>query len=171
EPESGAGSAGEADVETRPALDDYELITDVSLSYMSLEVLLGELLGRIRTILRADTAAILLLDPERNVLLARAARGIEEEVRQGVQIPVGRGFAGRIAYERRPIVIEDVDHSYVLNPLLRQRGIRSLLGVPLLVGGRVTGVLHVGTLQPRAFAEEDVRLLQLAADRAAMAIE
>lgn len=171
EPESGAGSAGEADVETRPALDDYELITDVSLSYMSLEVLLGELLGRIRTILRADTAAILLLDPERNVLLARAARGIEEEVRQGVQIPVGRGFAGRIAQERRPIIIEDVDHSYVMNPLLRQRGIRSLLGVPLLVSGRVTGVLHVGTLKPRVFNDEDVRLLQLAADRAALAIE
>ena len=170
-PGHGATGAGQSDVQTRAALDDYELITDVSLSYMSLEALLGELLERIRAILRADTAAILLLDPERNVLLARAARGIEEEVRQGVQIPLGRGFAGRIAYERRPIVIEDVDHSYVLNPLLRQRGIRSLLGVPLMVSGRVTGVLHVGMLEPRVFADEEIRLLQLAADRAALAIE
>jgi anti-sigma regulatory factor (Ser/Thr protein kinase) len=159
EPDAGA-SAG-----------DFDLVTDTSLSYVSLEVLLAELLERIRVILNADTAAILLLDRERNVLRARAARGIEEEVRQGVQIAVGRGFAGRIAAERRPIVIDDVDHADVLNPLLRQRGIRSLLGVPLLVEGRVTGVMHVGTLERRKFGEDDIRLLQLAADRAALAID
>src|SRR5579871_65094 len=64
-------------------------ITDSALAYLSLEDLLGELLDRIRTILHADTAAILLLDRDRSVLVARAAKGIEEEVRQGVCIPVG----------------------------------------------------------------------------------
>jgi phosphoserine phosphatase RsbU/P len=33
-----------------------------------------------------------------------------------------------------------VDHTTVRNPLLVDRGIRSLLGVPLLVGGNVIGV-------------------------------
>ena len=80
------------------------------------------------------------------MLRARAAKGIEEEVQQGVRIPVGRGFAGRIAAERGPITIDDVDHADILNPILREKGIRSLLGVPLLVEGRVLGVLHVGTL-------------------------
>ena len=121
-------------------------VTGPELAYFSLESLLEELLERVREILQADTAAILLLDRDREVLVARAARGIEEEVRTGVQIPVGRGFAGRIAAERRPIAIEDVDHADILNPLLRLRGIRSLLGVPLLVEGRVVGVMHVGTL-------------------------
>jgi hypothetical protein len=148
-----------------------ERITDSALSYLSLEDLLVELLGRIQAILRSDTAAILLLDPDRDVLLARAARGIEEEVRQGVTIPVGRGFAGRIAAERRPVVIEDVDHADILNPILRLKRIRSLLGVPILVEGRVVGVLHVGTLVPRHFGSEDVRLLQAAADRAALAVD
>jgi serine phosphatase RsbU (regulator of sigma subunit)/anti-sigma regulatory factor (Ser/Thr protein kinase) len=174
EPSSvGPDSAAVPGAEPEPggAAGDFELVTDSSLSYVSLEVLLAELLERVRGILNADTAAILLLDAERNVLRARAARGIEEEVRQGVQIAVGRGFAGRIAAERRPIVIDDVDHADVLNPLLRQRGIRSMLGVPLLVEGRVTGVMHVGTLARRKFGEDDVRLLQLAADRAALAID
>jgi signal transduction histidine kinase len=50
-------------------------------------------------------------------------------------------------------------------------GITSLLGVPLTVRGEVIGVLHVGTLVPRAFEDEDVQLLQLVAERVALAIE
>jgi serine phosphatase RsbU (regulator of sigma subunit) len=42
--------------------------------------------------------------------------------------------------------------------------------VPLLVGGRVIGVLHVGSLSGRPFEQQDVELLQLAADRAALAV-
>ena len=121
-------------------------------------------------ILHSDTAAFLLLDADSNELVARAAKGIEEEVDQGVRIPVGRGFAGRIAAEQRAIFIEDVDHADILNPILRERGIRSLLGVPLLAEGEVVGVLHVGTLTPRVFTADDAELLQLAGDRAALAI-
>lgn len=138
---------------------------------MSLEEMLSELLERIRHSLEVDTAAVLLLDEERGVLLARAARGLEEEVRQGVQVPFARGFAGRVAAEARPIIIDDLDHADVVNPILRQRGIRSMLGVPLQVEGRVIGVMHIGTLVLRDFNEDDVTLLQLAADRAAVAID
>jgi serine phosphatase RsbU (regulator of sigma subunit)/anti-sigma regulatory factor (Ser/Thr protein kinase) len=146
-------------------------ITDAALGYMSLEEMLSELLERIRAGLAADTAAILLLDEDRDVLLARASRGLEEEVRQGVQVPLARGFAGRVAAERRPIVIEDLDHADVVNPILRQKGIRSMLGVPVQVDGRVIGVMHIGTLRRRHFDEDDVALLQLAADRAALGID
>jgi serine phosphatase RsbU (regulator of sigma subunit)/anti-sigma regulatory factor (Ser/Thr protein kinase) len=146
-------------------------ITDSALGYMSLEDMLSELLERIRSALEVDTAAVLLLDEDRGVLLARAARGLEEEVRQGVQVPLARGFAGRVAADRRPIIIEDLDHAEVVNPILRQKGIRSMLGVPVHVEGRILGVMHIGTLSQRNFDEDDVTLLQLAADRAALAIE
>jgi serine phosphatase RsbU (regulator of sigma subunit)/anti-sigma regulatory factor (Ser/Thr protein kinase) len=145
-------------------------ITDSALSYMSLEDMLSELLGRIREALDADTAAILLLDEDRGVLLARAARGLEEEVRQGVQVPLARGFAGRVAAEARPIII-DLENADVVNPILRQKGIRTMLGVPLQVEGHVIGVMHIGSLVLREFDEDDVALLQLAADRAALAID
>jgi anti-sigma regulatory factor (Ser/Thr protein kinase) len=152
-------------------LDSLQRVTDAALAHLSQEDLLAELLRRITEILGTDTAAILLLEPGGAVLRARAARGIEEEVRRGVRIPVGRGFAGRIAAERRAITIDDVDHADILNPILREKGIRSLLGVPLMVEGRVLGVLHVGTLTRRVFTPDDGDLLQLAADRAALAIE
>jgi GAF domain-containing protein/anti-sigma regulatory factor (Ser/Thr protein kinase) len=155
----------------RRRLESLQTITDAALAYLSEEELLHELLDRLTRALGTDTAAILLLEPSGEMLRARAAKGIEEEVEQGVTIPMGGGFAGRIASERRAIEVPDVDHADILNPILREKGIRSLLGVPLLVEGRVIGVLHVGSLTPREFTAGDLELLQLAADRAAPAIE
>jgi len=152
-------------------LRDIEHLTDTALSHLEERAFLPELLDRAKVILRADTAATLLLDRRSSDLVAVAASGLEEEVRQGVRIPLGRGFAGRIAAERRPVVIDHVDHSKVLNPILLSKGIRSLLGVPLIAHGTVIGVLHVGSLTPREFTDADVKLLQLAADRAAAAVE
>ena len=146
-------------------------LSDPGLSELPLHRLLDELLVRIRDVLSVDTTAILLLDTEENELVARAAKGIEEEVERGVRIPVGRGFAGRIAAERQPITIPDVDHADVLNPILHKVGIRSLLGVPLVMEGKLVGVLHVGSRTPRRFTTAEAALLQMAGNRVAPAIE
>jgi phosphoserine phosphatase RsbU/P len=146
-------------------------ITDAALSRLDDRELLAELLDRTREALQTDTAAVLLLDSPSGQLVATAAAGLEEEVRQGVRIPVGQGFAGRIAAERRPVILDHVDHSTVLNPILWAKGIRSMMGVPMVAGGQVIGVLHVGSLTPRRFTSHDIELLQLAADRAAAAVQ
>lgn len=151
-------------------LRDIEALTDAALSRLDEQSLLEALLERVKTVLQADTAAVLLLDRPAGQLVATAASGIEEEVRQGVRIPLGTGFAGRVAASREPVILTTVDHTTVRNPLLVDRGIRSLLGVPLLVGGTVIGVLHVGSLSGRPFGQQDAELLQLAADRAALAL-
>ena len=155
----------------RRHLEYVQAVTDAALAHLELEDLLDELLVRIRPILGADTAAILLLDEETNELVARAAKGLEEEVEAGVRIPVGGGFAGRVAAERRPVIQPDVDHAHVLNPILREKGIKTLLGVPLIARDDVIGVLHVGTLTPHVFEQDDVQLLQLVAERVAVSIE
>jgi len=41
----------------------------------------------------------------------------------------------------------------------------------LIVKGKVLGVIHADTVEPRHFTEEDIRLLQLVADRTALAID
>jgi len=163
--------AFESERAARRRIEDVQAIVDAGLAHLELDALLNELLDRIRAILGVDTCAVLLVDPERRDLVARAAVGIEEEVEQGVRIPLGKGFAGRIAAEGRPIGLPDVDHADVFNPLLRQKGIKSLLGVPLAVREHIIGVLHVGTLTPRAFTRDDTELLQLVAERLAVAIE
>jgi phosphoserine phosphatase RsbU/P len=152
-------------------LRDLESLTDAALSRLEPERLLDELLDRVKDILQGDTAAVLLLDQPSGQLIATAARGLEEEVRQNVRIPLGAGFAGRVAAEKHAVILDHVDHSNVLNPILVQKGIHSILGVPMLASDRVIGVLHVGTLHPRTFTAEDASLLQLAADRAAAAVQ
>jgi signal transduction histidine kinase len=163
--------AFESERAARRRIEDVQSIVDAGLAHLELDALLAELLERIRTILEVDTCAVLLLDPERRDLFARAAIGIEEEVEQGVRIPLGKGFAGRIAAEGRPIGLPDVEHADVFNPLLREKGIKSLLGVPLAVREHIIGVLHVGTLTSRAFTRDDTELLELVAERLAVAIE
>lgn len=146
-------------------------LSDPALSELGLEEFLDELLVRVREALDVDTVAILLHDAATQQLVARAAKGIEEEVERGVRIPVGSGFAGRIAAERVAIFIADVDHADIMNPILREKGIQSLLGVPLIVEGELIGVLHVGSLVTRHFGPRDLAVLQAAAARAAPGIE
>src|ERR1700733_13060653 len=151
-------------------LRDIEAVTDAALSRLDEQALLEALLERVKKTLQADTAAVLLLDHSARQLVATAASGIEEEVVQGARIPVGTGFAGRVAATGEPVNLTEVNATTVSNPLLVDRGIRSLLGVPLLAGGKVIGVMHVGSLSGRRFSREDTELLELAADRAALAL-
>jgi sigma-B regulation protein RsbU (phosphoserine phosphatase) len=151
-------------------LRDIEALADAALSRLDEQALLNALVERVKDVLQADTAAVLLLDQSASQLIATAASGIEDEVRQGVRIPLGTGFAGRVAASRKPVTLTEVNHATVRNPLLVERGIKTMLGVPLLAGGAVIGVLHVGSLSDRIFGQQDAELLQLAADRAAFAL-
>lgn len=155
----------------RERLRRIEAVTDTGLGHLGVEELLAEVLDRVRELLSVDTAAVMLVDPSGQHLVATAARGIEEEVRQGVRIPLGAGFTGRIAALKEPLILEHVDPSNVLSPILHRKGVRSLLGVPLVSGGEVIGVLHVGSLTARRFTREETELLQLAGDRVALATQ
>jgi phosphoserine phosphatase RsbU/P len=163
--------SGDLGLTAEDRLRDIRAITDAEMSRLDAGDLLVGLLERLKQIMHADTAALLLMDKSRTQLIANAASGLEDEVRQGTRVPVGRGFAGRIAAERRPVIIDHVDHTTVVNPILIAKGIRCMMGVPLLVGGEVLGVMHVGSLGSRKFTSDDAALLQLAAERAAVAVQ
>jgi hypothetical protein len=160
-----------SDQQAAERLEALTALTDSALSRLDMDDLLDELLDRVRLILDADTAAVLLIDDGSSYVTARAARGLEEEVRQGVKVPFGAGFAGSIAARKEPVLLDHVDATTVTNPLLWEKGIRTMLGVPLLSADRVTGVLHVGRLEPRSFTSQDAELLQVAADRVANALQ
>jgi PAS domain S-box-containing protein len=146
-----------------------QAVTDSTLGRFALEDLLREMLGRVRELLETDFATILLLTEDGRSLAVRAATGPEAES-IGLHVPIGEGIAGSIAAQRAPVIVEDIAATNVVNPILRQRA-HSLVGAPLMVEGRLIGVIHAATILARRFTESDLRLLQLAADRIALAIE
>ena len=145
-------------------------VTDTALTHLRLDDLFPELLGRVREAMAADTVVILLLNDEGTELAVRGAHGLEEEVTLDMRIPFGRGIAGSIAARGATMTVEDVSQAEVVSPILRAKGLHTLLGTPLVLDGRGIGVVHVGSLSPRRFTPEDARLLELVADRIATAI-
>jgi hypothetical protein len=81
--------------DAKDKLRDIRSVTDAALSYLDADDLLAALLDRVKEILDADTVAVLLLDSSGRQLIATVASGLEEEVRQGVRIPLaGVSLAG-----------------------------------------------------------------------------
>jgi phosphoserine phosphatase RsbU/P len=164
-------SAGSAEWQSRhDRLDAFLTLTATSLSSLQFRELLLELLQRIREVLEVDTAALFVLDERSRELEAWAAIGIDEEALRSVGVPVGKGFTGRIAQLKQTLVLDKVDVSTVASPALVARGLRAMLGTPLLDEGKLVGVLHVGSLSDRQFGPEEAELLELAAGRLAGAV-
>jgi len=160
----------ERELEITRYLRAVQTVTDAALLHLGLDDLLYELLRRVRSILSVDVATILLLSEDEQVLQVRASNGLEEEVREGVRIPIGQGVVGRVASTGTPMIVDDVSQAEVLSPHVRERA-RSLMGAPLLAEGRTIGVIHVDSFEHRQFTQDDLQLLRLVADRIAAPIE
>jgi phosphoserine phosphatase RsbU/P len=157
--------------ETTPeTLQRLELLTDAALAHISLGEMLYELLGRINEALGAEAAAIMLINERRNELVVRAAVGLDGVSRQD-GVPFGWGNIGQVAVGAGPVIVADVPTIALVSPLLHGTGVTSLVGAPLVVEGRILGVVHAGSRNGRLFEESDAALLQLAADRMALAID
>ncbi|MBA2644756.1 MAG: GAF domain-containing protein, partial [Solirubrobacterales bacterium] len=149
-------------------LSRLEAITDAALSHLSERDLITQLLARIVTALHADLAAVLLR--EGDFFVPRATIGLDVAIENLMRIPVGQGFAGRVAAEGRPVFLDELDQDDIISPVLRALHPASMVGVPLVVDGSTIGVLDVASSTPQAFSSEDVALLVLAADRMARGI-
>lgn len=164
--EQAARAEAEAAAERQQAI---RAITDAALAPLSLDDLLQELLARITDVLKVDGAAIVLEEEAQGHVVVHAAGEAAAYVREH-----GRhqgGLAARVMRDRKPIVVEQVsaDDELADHPL--GAAVSSLVAVPLLAGERPIGALEVGTLFGRRFSADEIDVLQLAADRAALAIE
>jgi PAS domain S-box-containing protein len=166
-------SAQAARAEVQAALERLQAIqsvTDTALAHLVLDDLLRELLARVCSALPADAAVVFLLDEDRTHLTPRATAGLDDDPTRRERIALGRGIAGRIAQIGVPQIVDEVSGVPGVWSIVHER-LHSLIGVPLVVEGQVTGVLQVGTFGRRQFRPEDMNLLQLVADRVAPAID
>lgn len=130
--------------------------------------------GLLRVVLEsataADCGAILLHEGDQLVL--RAAAGFEDELARGFSLKMGEGFAGAVATRRAPMFLRWAARDpMVRSESVKRRGVKALLGVPLLDADELIGVAVIGSLTSFEFPENDRRLFAAVADRGTAAIQ
>jgi signal transduction histidine kinase len=127
-----------------------------------------------RDVLHADVSSLYLLDRDGAYLTLAATNGLDRFQIGRARVPFGEGVTGRVAAERRPVVIPDVkaDPRFLwVRGIDQRRFVASMLSVPLTWHDQIVGVLNVQTEQPRDFSDADVAQLGAVADLLAGIIE
>ncbi len=145
----------------------FERIASAALEEGDLAALLRKLLGvLLEAADSADSATILLR--EGDLLRVRASVGRTND-RAGRTVPVGTGLAGVIAATAEPLFVGDTSASTDARAL-KEAGVRSVFGIPLMHDGEVIGVTQIGSTRSADFSDVERRLLRAMAERAAWAV-
>ena len=145
-----------------------EIGEDINAS-LNLDEVLAHSAAQIKSLIDYEVFAVLLLDEGGGELHFRFAIGHRPEVVENWRIPLGQGIIGTAAATARPVRVSDVrKDSRYLNAL---DAVQSELAVPLLVHGRVVGVLDIESSQLDYFTRDQQNILTMLATRIASAIE
>jgi NtrC-family two-component system sensor histidine kinase KinB len=153
-----------------------ELLLEVSRllsSKLELPELLTTVLELASRVVDAETASLLLLDEATQELYFDVALGLGDDLSK-VRLKLGQGIAGTTAQTRKPEVINDVRSDPRWSPKMdEQTGFvtRSILAVPILLKGRLLGVVEAINKRGGPFGEGDVEAFEAFASQAGVAIE
>ncbi len=152
----------------RRRAEELEALRQASLhltSSLELQPVLEAIIEHVLRLVSADNTHIFLCDGEQ-LLFGAAMWGGALQQRPYAE-PRPEGVTHTVARTGKPIVIPDVD----VHPFFRERHWGgAIASLPLLVGGEVQGVMHVAFEKPHVFTENELNLLRLLADQAAIAI-
>jgi PAS domain S-box-containing protein len=123
-------------------------------------------------VLESDKTSLTVWDETHERLVPGAARGFSPESLARMTYAPGEGITGRVAASGEPITVEDtLGDERVAHQVADAEGIRSLMHVPIMVGGEVFGVFGVAYDAPRTLGDAEQRLLLALAQRAGLAIQ
>lgn len=143
-------------------------------STLDLDRLLQFIIQSAADLVESEAASILLFDERTQRLYFAAATGTDPGELAQIPVPLEGSIAGTIFREDRPLIINEVarDPRHFREVGERMRfETRSLVGVPMRIKERVTGVLEAVNKRRGAFDENDVQTLSIIASQAAVAIE
>ncbi len=143
-------------------------------NYMDLPVTLEIVLGHVLQQLDVSAAAILLCQPDTRMLEFIAGQGFRTQALKFTKIPMGKGFAGIAALERRVVHIADsqqIETRFSDSREFHKEQIVAYLGVPLISKGNIIGVLEIYNRQPLDPEGEWMDFLDTLAGQAAIAID
>jgi diguanylate cyclase (GGDEF)-like protein len=132
---------------------------------------IGEaIVDELRVLVDYNNCVVYLLEGER--LRPVAVRGqFESERSERLEFKVGEGLTGLVAETGRPMLVANVLESDICKRLNEEEGDESLASVPLRHGQRVIGAITMAKLGVEQFDEDDLRLLEVVAGHASVALE
>jgi len=165
-PEDESGVAG---VERKIARTLHEL-APITSSWQGLQSVLDDILAQLRKVVEYDSASIAL--PVKQGWRIIAGRGFPPGVDiQSLVLPADDAKARKMAEFQRPLISEDVQQDPDWVPLEGVEHLRSWIGAPLLVQGRLIGTLNVDKAEPGYYQPEDGQVVMAFANQAAAVIE
>jgi signal transduction histidine kinase len=141
-------------------------ISEASLEQPDVLGFLNKLLGvLLETTQDVDVVKIMLREGE-DLVVRVAAGGLQEDLERGFRVRIGEGLAGRIASERRPMMVPVAEADDVKSKALLKLALRALYGIPLLYRDEVIGVALMGSTTAYQFSDEDKLLFRTMTGRA-----
>ena len=125
---------------------------------------LANIVHLIRRRFDTDVCSVYLLEPDRSSLVLAATIGLQPESVGRIRMRLDEGLVGLVAEQMQPQVVADA-RSHPRFKYFAEAGedsYHSFLGVPVIDRARLQGVLIVQTIEPRAFGQNDVRMLVMA---------
>jgi len=140
---------------------------------LDLASVLDRISRSVTALIGSTGCAIGLLDAPGTSLVNAAAHGFRTDEWRALALPVGEGLMGRCAETGQAIRVDDVRHDArsARRDVDEREGIRSMLCVPLRVGGRQLGVISAFSTRRAAFTAHHQRVLEAFAEQAAIAIQ
>jgi two-component system NtrC family sensor kinase len=141
-------------------------------SNLDLTSVLDRISSSVTTLIGGSGCGIDLFDATRTRLMHAAAHGYKNREWRTLALPVGEGLMGRCAETGQPIRVDDVrrDPRSARRDVDEHEAIRSMLCVPLRVGGTLLGVISAFSTRPAAFSAHHQRVLEAFAEQAGIAI-
>lgn len=162
----------------REALLSALLDTAAELSSLrDVESVLASIVRRTRQLVRSDMAYISLNDHTDGTTYIRQSDGVATSAYRTIRMPIGTGILGLVAAGEAPYQTTDylpdtsVSHIPEIDRIVAGEGVRTIMGVPLLVGGRVIGALMVAERSHRVFSPDEVSTVDSLGKHAAVALD
>ncbi len=162
--------------ETKKKALQFDSLVKVSHSITS-QGYLDEILNLIVVVtaemLNSKICSIMLLDAKGKELVIKATQSLSEEYIKKPNLRVDDSLSGQVVQIKKPIAIYDVRHEtkYKYRDLAVKENLTSMLAVPMIVKDKAIGVVNVYTKDPHEFTKEEIDVLQMVGNQAAVAVE
>ena len=162
--------------ETKQKALQFDSLVKVSKSITS-EHYLDEILNLIVVVtaemLNSKVCSIMLLDEKSQELSIKATQSLSLDYKKKANIKVENSITGSVIKSKEPAVVYDVqkEDKYVYRDLAEKEGLTSMVAVPMIVKDKAIGVINVYTKKHHRFTKEEINVLQMVANQAAVAVE